>query len=202
MDWNARFSSPDYVFGKVASQFVQRHEPSLPRGSKVLCIADGEGRNSVYLAQHGHRVDANDFAPNAIAKAKTLATDAGVAVTFEQVDLSTWVWPKHRYDAVFAVFFQFALPSFRDSIFAGLKQVVVPGGRIFLHGYTPKQLEYKTGGPPDVERLYTEDLLRTSFADCEIEQLVSYEADLDEGPGHSGRSALIDMIARTRTSTT
>jgi cyclopropane fatty-acyl-phospholipid synthase-like methyltransferase len=200
MDWNARFSSPDYVFGKVASQFVVRMEPKLARGSKVLCIADGEGRNSVYLAQSGHQVDANDFASNAIEKAKLLAAEAGVTVSFAQADLSAWDWPKHKYDAVFAVFFQFAEPAFRDRIFAGLKQVVVPGGRIFLHGYTPKQLEYKTGGPPDAERLYTEDLLRASFADCDIETLVAYEAELDEGPGHSGRSALIDLIARTRKS--
>ncbi len=199
MDWNARFADPGYVFGKVASQFVVRHEPLLGRAAKVLCIADGEGRNSVYLAQQGHRVHASDFAPNAIAKAKVLAADAGVAVSFTQVDLSTWTWPKHQYNAVFAVFFQFAQPAFRDSIFAGLKQVVVPGGRIFLHGYTPKQLEYKTGGPPNAEQLYTEDLLRASFADCDVEKLVAYEAELDEGPGHKGQSALIDLIARTRT---
>ncbi len=197
MDWNARFAEPGFVFGKVASQFVQRHEPMLARGSRILCIADGEGRNSVYLAQHGHHVDANDFAPNAIAKAKALAADASVIVSFAQADLSNWEWPKHEFDAVFAVFFQFAEPVFRDRIFAGLKQAVAPGGRIFLHGYTPKQLDYKTGGPPDAARLYTEDLLRTSFADCDIEKLVAYEAELDEGPGHKGQSALIDMVART-----
>lgn len=197
MDWNARFADPGYVFGKTASQFVVRSEPQLARKSKVLCIADGEGRNSVYLAQHGHHVDANDFASNAIDKARALAVETGVTVTYAQADLATWAWPDRRYDAVFAVFFQFAGPAFRDRIFAGLKQVVVPGGRIFLHGYTPKQLEYKTGGPPDAERLYTGDLLRNSFADCDIETLAAYEAELDEGPGHSGRSALIDLIART-----
>lgn len=200
MDWNARFAGPDYIFGREASQFVVRHEPMLARGSKLLCIADGEGRNSVYLASKGHRVDASDYAPNAIAKARALAADAGVTVNFAEVDLSTWTPVPHQYDAVFAVFFQFAWPELRDKIFAGLKACVVPGGRIFLHGYTPKQLEYKTGGPPEVDRLYTEDLLRASFADCEIEDLRAYEADLDEGPGHKGRSALIDLVARTRTS--
>ena len=78
-----------------------------------------------------------------------------------------------------------------------LKRAVVPGGRIFLHGYTPKQLEYRTGGPPEAERLYTEELLRTAFADCDIDELRAYEAELDEGPGHRGSSALIDLVART-----
>jgi SAM-dependent methyltransferase len=198
MDWNARYAIDDYLFGRTASQFVVRMESRLARRSKLLCIADGEGRNSVYLAQKGHIVDANDFSPNALAKAKKLAADANVNVAYEQVDLAAWTWPEHKYDAVFAVFFQFALPAVRDQIFAALKRVVVPGGRIYLHGYTPKQLEYKTGGPPDVERLYTEDLLRASFADSEIELLTSYEAELQEGAGHSGRSALIDLVARTK----
>jgi SAM-dependent methyltransferase len=197
-DWNTRFATDDYVFGRDASQFVVRMETALPRNSRLLCIADGEGRNSVYLAQQGHVVDANDFSGNAITKAKRLAADAKVAVAFEQVDLSTWNWPTHKYDAVLAVFFQFAHPAFRDQIFAGLKRCVVLGGRIYLHGYTPKQLEYKTGGPPDAERLYTEDLLRTSFADCDIELLTSYETELQEGAGHSGMSALIDLVARKK----
>jgi SAM-dependent methyltransferase len=196
MDWNARYATGDYIFGRAASQFVVRMEPKLARSSRVLCVADGEGRNSVYLAAQGHRVDANDYAANALAKARTLAAEAKVTVAFDQVDLATWDWPEQKYDAVFAVFFQFAFPELRDKIFAGLKRVVVPGGRIYLHGYTPKQLDYKTGGPPDVERLYTEELLRTAFADCEIETLASYETELQEGAGHSGMSALIDLVAR------
>jgi SAM-dependent methyltransferase len=198
MDWNQRFATADYIFGREASQFVVRQEPRLGRRSRVLCIADGEGRNSVYLAAKGHTVHASDYAPNALAKARRLAADAGVTVEFSEVDLAQWTPVPHQYDAVFAVFFQFAWPAVRDHIFAGLKQVVVPGGRILLHGYTPDQLKYRTGGPPEAERLYTEDLLRQAFEDCTIEELRAYEADLDEGPGHSGRSALIDLITRTK----
>lgn len=198
MDWNARFAVADFVFGREPSQFVRRMEPLLTRQSRLLCVADGEGRNSVYLAQRGHRVDANDASPNALSKAARLAAEAGVSVAFERVDLSTWDWPIERYDAVFAVFIQFAQPPLRDEIFAGVKGSVAPGGRVFLHGYTPKQLDYKTGGPPDVRQLYTEEMLRRAFADCDIDVLTVYEADLDEGEGHKGRSALIDLVARTR----
>lgn len=198
MDWNARYAAAEFVFGRAQSQFVRRMESSLARGSRVLCVADGEGRNSVYLAQQGHGVDANDYSPNAVAKATRLAAEARVDVAFEQVDLSTWTWPQAQYDAVFAVFIQFATPELRERIFAGLKGSVIRGGRVFLHGYTPKQLDYKTGGPPGAALLYTEDLLKMAFADCDIEMIEAYEADLDEGAGHKGRSALIDLVALTR----
>jgi hypothetical protein len=94
------------------------------------------------------------------------------------------------------VFIQFAPPAFRGEIFAGMKRAVRPGGVILLHGYTPKQLEYRTGGPPVVEQLYTEELLRAAFADCELLRIEAYERELDEGEGHKGRSAIIDLIAQ------
>jgi cyclopropane fatty-acyl-phospholipid synthase-like methyltransferase len=108
-------------------------------------------------------------------------------------------WPPAVYDFVVAVFIQFVGPEEREIQFLRLKQAVKPGGRLLLHGYTPRQIEYKTGGPSAVENLYTEDLLRQSFADFEIETLHAYEADVDEGRGHRGRSALIDLIARKPT---
>jgi SAM-dependent methyltransferase len=198
MDWNERYAIADYVFGREPSRFVVAMEPWLDRGSRVLCVADGEGRNSVYLAKRGHTVAANDFAPNAIAKARTLAQATGVHVDFEQADLTRWTWPRHAFDAVFAVFIQFVGPDLRSAMFSGLKQAVRPGGLVLLHGYTPRQLDYKTGGPPFAENMYTPELLARDFADCDISRLEAYEAELSEGAGHAGRSALIDLVARTR----
>jgi SAM-dependent methyltransferase len=162
----------------------------------VLVPADGEGRNSVFLAERGHRVVATDIAQEGIAKARTLAAERGVSVEFLHLDLWGWQWPEAEFDAVVAVFIQFAPPAFRDEIFAGMKRAVRPGGVVLLHGYTPKQLEYGTGGPPLVEHLYTEDLLSAAFADWELLRIEAYECDLDEGEGHRGRSAIIDLIAR------
>lgn len=197
MDWNQRYAVSDYVFGREPSQFVVKVEPLLAPGSRVLCVADGEGRNSVFLARQGHTVTANDYAPHALAKARTLAAEAGVRVAYEQADVASWVWPRQAYDAVFAVFIQFVGPDQRDAIFAGLKQAVVPGGLVLLHGYTPKQLRFNTGGPSCVDNLYTSEMLRRAFSDCAIKRLEVYEAELNEGSGHSGRSALIDLVART-----
>src|SRR5690606_6077690 len=97
---------------------------------------------------------------------------------------------------VVAVFIQFAPPSFRSEIFAGIKRAVRPGGLVLLHGYTPQQLEYKTGGAPLGEHLYTTELLEGAFGDWQLLRLEAYERELDEGEGHRGRSAIIDLVAR------
>jgi cyclopropane fatty-acyl-phospholipid synthase-like methyltransferase len=194
--WNRRFASESYVFGTRPAAFVVDNAQHIPPHSRVLAPADGEGRNSVYLAELGHRVLATDIAEEGIAKARKLADARGVEVEFRHLDLQGWQWPRAEFDAVVAVFIQFAPPAFRDEIFAGLKRAVRPGGVALLHGYTPKQLEYRTGGPSAVEQLYTPELLEAAFADWELLRLEAYERELDEGEGHKGRSAVIDLIAR------
>jgi len=194
--WNGRFASDAYVFGTRPAAFVVDNAHYLAERSRVLVPADGEGRNSVYLAELGHRVVATDIAEAGITKARKLAAARGTQVEFRLLDLRGWAWPMGEFEAVVAVFIQFAPPAFRDEIFAGMKRAVRPGGVILLHGYAPKQLDYGTGGPPAVEQLYTENLLRAAFADFEILRLESGIRDLDEGEGHKGLSAVIDLVAR------
>lgn len=194
--WNGRFAGESYIFGTRPAAFVTDSAHYIPPGSRVLVPADGEGRNSVFLAETGHRVVATDIAEAALTKAHKLADARHVSVEFRHLDLQGWQWPNAEFDAVVAVFIQFASPAFRDEIFAGMKRALRPGGVALLHGYTPKQLEYRTGGPAAVEQLYTESLLRSAFADWDLLRLEAYERDLDEGEGHKGRSAVIDMVAR------
>lgn len=194
--WNNRFATESYIFGTRPAAFLVDNAHHIPAPSLVLAPSDGEGRNSVFLAELGHRVVATDIAEEGLAKARRLAGARGVNVDFRHVDLQGWRWPEGEFDAVVAVFIQFAPPAFRDEIFAGMKRAVRPGGVVLLHGYTPKQLEYRTGGPSVVEQLYTEELLQRAFSDWDIVRLEAYERDLDEGEGHRGRSAVIDLIAR------
>jgi SAM-dependent methyltransferase len=194
--WNGRFASESYIFGTRPAAFVEDNAHYISPQSRVLVPADGEGRNSVFLAEMGHRVVATDVAEKGIAKARKLSGDRGVSVEFRHLDLQGWQWPEAEFDAVVAVFIQFAPPAFRDEMFAGMKHAVRPGGVVLLHGYTPKQLEYRTGGPSAVEQLYTEELLRAAFADWQLLRVEAYERELDEGEGHRGRSAVIDLIAR------
>ncbi len=119
-------------------------------------------------------------------------------MNFAVSDCDAFAWPPDTYDGVAAIFVQFADPAMRERLFANIKRCLKPGGALVLQGYTPKQLDYRTGGPPHVSHLYTESLLRDAFADLEIVELREYEAELAEGSGHRGRSALIGLVARRR----
>lgn len=159
-------------------------------------MADGEGRNGVWLAQQGLSVLSIDNSAVALAKARRLADERGVALTIEQADLETWSWPEGAFDLVVAIFIQFARPELRARIFANLRRALKPGGLLLLEGYRPEQIAYGTGGPRVAENLYTEPMLRSAFADLEILELRAYDAPIHEGEGHEGMSALIDLVAR------
>jgi SAM-dependent methyltransferase len=194
--WNARFSAPGYVFGTAPNIFLTTQLHRLKRGQRALAIADGEGRNGIWLAEQGLAVTSVDFSPVALDKARKRAADAGVAVAFVEADLASWTWPTSAFDVVAGIFFQFAGPELRARIFRNIKAALKPGGLVLIEGYGPKQLDYKTGGPGVLENLYTEALLRDAFADFEILELRSYDAEIAEGEGHKGMSALVDLVAR------
>jgi SAM-dependent methyltransferase len=194
--WNARFAREGFLFGEEPNAFLRTQAHWLRPGDSVLCIADGEGRNSVWLAEQGFQVTAFDFAPNAVAKAKCLAQRRNVNVNHELGDAYTWPWTIKRYDALVAVFIQFLPPDFRDSVFAGMKSAVEPGGLFLLEGYRPEQVDYGTGGPPRREHMYTREWLESTFSGWEILVLKDYDAVIQEGQAHNGMSALIDLVAR------
>lgn len=194
--WEERFATEDYVFGKEPARFLIEHERYLQSGQSALVVADGEGRNSVFMAQKGLAVTAQDFAPSAIKKARKLADAAGVKIAFERSDIFARDWEDGAYDLVAGIFIQFTGPDGRRKIFDGIKQATKPGGVVMLHGYTPKQLEFGTGGPPFAENMYTDVILRAAFVGWEIVECRPYEREVEEGRGHVGMSALIDFVAR------
>ena len=196
--WNKRFAADGYLFGTEPNAWLREHASVWSPGQRVLCVADGEGRNSVWLARRGLQVQAFDIADVGVAKARRLAAEHGVSVDFQVADCDGFAWPEMHYDGVAAIFVQFADPALRERLFAHMQRCLKPGGSLLLQGYTPKQLEYRTGGPPLLSHLYTADLLREAFAAMDIVELRDYEDDVAEGSGHHGRSALIGLVARRR----
>ena len=196
--WEERFAYDGYLFGTAPNEFLAREAHRLAPGTDVLCVADGEGRNSTHLAGLGHRVHAVDAAERGLAKARALAAERGVEVRFEQADLEDWDWPVAAYDAVVAIFIQFTDPVGRAAMFARMEAALRPGGILLLEGYGPRQLEYGTGGPKALDHLYTVEELVTAFPALAVEYLVEYDAVLDEGPRHQGMSALVDLVAVRR----
>jgi hypothetical protein len=152
--WETRFARTEhYVFGEAPNAFLVTQAHRIKPGMCVLAVADGEGRNGVFLASLGAAVHATEISAAAIAKAE------------------------------------------RPAFFAHLKRALKPGGVLLLQGYRPEQRGYNTGGPPEVEQLYTEAQLREVFADMEIVELRAHDSVIEEGAAHSGMSALIDLVA-------
>lgn len=196
--WEDRFNRPDYVFGTEPAAALRDHAAWLAPGARALAVADGEGRNSVFMAERGMHVTAADYAPSALAKARALANARGVAVDFVQADLLA-DWPADwagGFDLVAGIFIQFTGPTARAAMFARMATCLRPGGVLFLHGYRPEQLAYGTGGPRAVENLYTEAMLRAAFPGWQVALCRAYDREIQEGSGHVGMSALIDFIAR------
>jgi 2-polyprenyl-3-methyl-5-hydroxy-6-metoxy-1,4-benzoquinol methylase len=195
--WNKRFDTPDYIFGRAPNEYLQTQAKRyLKKGDAVLCVADGEGRNSVWLAKQGMQVDAFDLSAVALKKAIALAKEEAVEVQFTLASSDTWDWLPNQYDTVVGIFIQFADPVMRTRLFAQMASTLRPGGVLIVQGYTPKQLEYKTGGPSILEHLYTEDMIRALIGDLEPIELCLYQKELSEGPKHTGMSALLGLVAR------
>jgi SAM-dependent methyltransferase len=194
--WNRRYAGEEFLFGTEPNVWLREQAPALPAGGRVLCVADGEGRNSVWLAQQGYEVDAFDVADRAVAKARAFAQGAGVSVNFSVADCDGFAWPEATYDGVAAIFVQFADPELRSRLFERMVRCLKPGGVLILQGYTPRQLEYRTGGPGVLSHLYTQELLHAAFVGLTPIVMREYDADIHEGQGHAGRSALIGFVAR------
>jgi len=194
--WEARYSAPDYIFGKEPNYFLAKCRQLLPKSGRALAIADGEGRNSVWLAEQGLDVHAIDFSPAGQHKARALARERGVNVSFELADAHTWAYPEAAYDVVCEIFTQFSSPAERALKWAGMCKALKPGGLLIIQGYTPKQLAYGTGGPKELDQMYTKPMLEKAFAGFQDMVVTEEELEMNEGTRHSGMSAVIGLTCR------
>jgi SAM-dependent methyltransferase len=194
--WETRYAPAEYAFGKAPNYFLAACRPLLPPAGRALAVADGEGRNGVWLAEQGLDVVSLDFSPTGQRKARALAAERGVHVTFVQADVHSWDYPAAAFDVVVEIFTQFSPPAERARKWAGMRRALKPGGLLILQGYTPKQLDYGTGGPKEIENLYSRALLEEAFGDFRDLAIVEEERELHEGSSHGGMSAVIGLTGR------
>lgn len=192
--WQSRFAVPEYIFGTEPNVFLAAQKDLLPKRGRALAVSDGEGRNGVWLAEQGLDVLSIDFSPAAQAKARALAQARGVTITTELVDLAQFDWPETAFDVVVDIFTQFFGPAGRAAKFAGIRKALKPGGLLLQQGYRPEQLAYGTGGPKQVENMYTRELLEREFASFSRLKINEYDAEIHEGTAHGGMSAVIDLV--------
>ncbi len=194
--WEGRYAAPEYIFGVEPNYFIASCKPLLPKSGKALAVADGEGRNGVWLAEQGLDVLSIDFSPKAQDKARALAAKRGVTLDIRFADVHNWDYPQAAYDVVAEIFTQFSSPAERARKWDGMKKALKPGGLMIIQGYTPKQLEYGTGGPKHLENLYTRAMLEEAFAGFKDITIVEEELEMHEGTSHGGMSAVINFTAR------
>jgi SAM-dependent methyltransferase len=194
--WETRYAAPGYTFGKEPNYFLAACRPLLPKSGRALAVADGEGRNGVWLAEQGLDVTAIDFSPAAQGKARALAAERKVNVDFVQTDVHAWAYPQSAFDVVVEIFAQFSTPAERAVKWAAMRRALKSGGLLIIQGYTPKQLDYGTGGPKQIENLYTRTLLEQAFGDFRDLKFTEEEREMHEGAAHSGMSAVIGLTAR------
>jgi 2-polyprenyl-3-methyl-5-hydroxy-6-metoxy-1,4-benzoquinol methylase len=192
--WDERYQAQTYYFGITPNVSLVRLSHWLKPRGRVLCVAEGEGRNAVWLASQGFEVTAFDSSKCGRDKALRLATQRQVSIEYTFASITDHPWSKACFDAVVAIFIQFATPEERTALFDNMLCSLKPGGRLILVGYTPRQLDYRSGGPSNTDQLYTAALCRDAFLAERILHLEEHLEVLVEGEGHRGLSAFIECV--------
>lgn len=192
--WDEKYSTEDYIYGKEPNRFLEDCAGELPPGD-VLSLAEGEGRNAVYLASLGFRVTAVDHSQVGLDKAQRLATDKGVEIDAICADLADYELGHERWDAIVSIFGHLP-PDVRRKVYARIPGALKPGGILLLEAYTPEQMGRGTGGPRSVDLLVTADMLREELAGLQFLRLEELEREVIEGRGHTGPASVVQLIAR------
>lgn len=190
--WNERFGEPGYAYGTEPNVFIREEAWRVPTGA-VLCLAEGEGRNAVYLATLGHDVTAVDVSSAGLRKAAALARERAVELTLVEADLAEYHIAPGRWQGIVAVFAHLP-PPLRARLHREAVQGLAPGGVFLLAAYTPAQLALGTGGPRAPELLMTLETLREELRGLDLVVARERERELHEGAYHAGRSALVEVV--------
>ncbi len=192
--WDDRYNTNEYIFGTNPNAFLVSVTDQIPKG-RVLCIAEGEGRNGVHLSRKGYDVTAVDASSVALQKAEKLAGSYGVKIKTIATDLAEYQITENSWDAVISIFCHLP-PELRKEVHKQVVDGLHPGGVLVLEAYTPAQLKYETGGPSNVQLLMKLDELREEFEGLEF--IIGRETvrDVIDGDQVVGKSAVVQILAK------
>jgi len=191
--WDERYSTDEYVYGTTPNQFLEANVGCLPKG-KILSLAEGEGRNAVFLAKKGYLVTAVDASQVGLNKVSKLAEQHGVTVECIHADLADYGLGENTWDGIVSIFCP--LPSaLRKELYKKIMAGLKPNGTFLLEAYTPDQLKHGTGGGNSVDVMQSKETLRFELAGLEFKHLIELERNVVEGIYHSGIGAVVQAIA-------
>lgn len=194
MQWDERYGGGEFVYGKEPNDFLKEYAHLLPRGH-VLCLAEGQGRNAVYLASLGHQVTALDASKVGLQSALSLAQERGVQIDTVQADLAHYALGDATWDGIVSIFCH--LPTaVRESVLRQVEAALRPGGVFLLEAYAPGQLEYNTGGPKSRELLASLEEIQRCLQGLDMLHAVETERDVVEGTLHTGRARVVQVVAK------
>ena len=190
--WDQRYGQTEYVYGKKPNDFLKSVVHEIPKG-RVLCLADGEGRNGVFLAVQGCNVTSVDHSSVGLHKALNLAAEHGVVLETVVVDLAEFTIQPNHWDGIVSIFCHLP-PVVRGYIHQQVVSGLKVGGVFVLEAYTPQQLQYQTGGPPTAELTMELQTLQQELSGLEFKHGVELEREIQEGFLHQGRSAVVQLL--------
>lgn len=191
--WDEKYAPKQYVYGTKPNTFLAQNFTEISKGN-VLCLADGEGRNSVFLAKQGYKVTAVDSSINGIEKARKLAEKNAVEVNYIHADLAEYDLGEAQWDGIVSIFCHLPV-SIRAPLHNKIAASLNHDGILLLEAYTPKQLSFGTGGPPVPELTMTAELLKQELTDLRFTHLKELDRDVIEGDLHTGMGAVVQAIA-------
>lgn len=191
--WDERFSQVEPVYGEEPNTYLRAQVARLKPNSKVFVPGDGYGRNGLWLARQGFQVHTVDLSPIGVERARKAAETTGVKMIAEQADLSAWNWPENEFDAVAAIYLHLP-PGARTKLHEKMFRALRSGGILILEAFTPAQLQHSSGGPKQLDLLYTAEMLREDFAAADVLELEEREIHLDEGRMHRGPAAVVRAV--------
>ncbi|MEO0557586.1 MAG: class I SAM-dependent methyltransferase [Bacteroidota bacterium] len=193
--WDARFAEPTLAYGAAPNDFLKDSADRLPVG-RTLCLAEGQGRNAVYLARRGHDVLAVDLSDVGLARARQLASERGVEIATQVADLGAFEIEPGAWDCIVSIYAH-TPADVRRRLHAQVAQGLRPGGAFVLEAYTPEQTRRDTGGPSGeaaIDITMTAAGLRDELAGLRVETLHEIEREVHEGPYHTGLAAVVQML--------
>ena len=195
--WDLRYSEPGFAYGTSPNDFLVDSISYLSTNGSVFCLAEGEGRNGVWLARKGYSVTAVDSSTVGLQKAQELASRNGVDITTHLADLGDYTFPGNTFDGIIAIFCHLP-PLVRRKTFNALSGSLKKGGTLLLEGYSKRQLEFGTGGPPSLEMLYDLEEICEELTGFDFLLAREIERDIHEGTLHNGRGSVIQIIGKKR----
>ncbi len=191
--WDEKYSAPDYIYGTKPNDFLAQNFNLLPKGN-ILCLAEGEGRNAVFLAKQGYSVTAVDGSAIGLKKAQRLTEDNNVSIEFIHADLADYELGEQKWDGIVSIFCHLPV-NIRQNLHQKVVTSLKHNGVMLLEAYTPEQLKHGTGGPPIADLTMTTAQLTEELKGLHFSLIQELEREVVEGTHHTGTGAVIQVIA-------